>query len=415
MKTRIVLFAAVQLFLSQVGIGQNLTDTPIPVTVLTQEDIFKQGVWNFSLNQYLDFNAGTNKDNGEKTGKYNSFDTRMEANYFFIDHFALGVGVRMGSEKTTTTVLDPETIERTNVIGGYLNAIYGTNVGGVINLITKANVGGGQIRYRDDYGYGELDEKDKYFTAGVMVGTPFMINRNVYFTPSLGYEFRQTKWDDNKEVRNSFNVGLRMDFFMGCGDDHCELSKDPLTLDGRYDQGNMELGSRMFGSFQTGNQKTTYQGEGEVTQKDGFNNSRLSGYFLYYVINHLAVGASLDYSCESTNSKDVNYKTRQSQLVFNPMVRYHLPFENCLKNIYADGSFGFGFNNNKTEDDYGEDKEKASVMNWKLGAGYNYFVSEHFSLNPFVGYGGQTLNYKDNDFKTSNGGIYAGVGWNFHL
>jgi len=95
--------------------------------------------------------------------------------------------------------------------------------------------------------------------------------------------------------------------------------------------------------------------------------------------------------------------------------KHNLPFDNLLKNIYTEGSFGFGFNNSKTEDGSGEVTDNASVMNWRLGARYTYFVSEHFSLSPMFGYGSQSLKYKNDDLKTANGGIYAGVGWNFHL
>jgi hypothetical protein len=284
-----------------------------------------------------------------------------------------------------------------------------------MNLVAEAEVGGGQVKFLDDYGYGEQESSDKYFIAGLSVGTPLRLNRNVYFTPSLGYQYRKTTWDDNREVRNSFNLELKMDFFMGCGDDACDLSDNPVSISSRYQKGDMELGSNMIGNWQTGSQKTTYEGDGEYVEKGGFGNSSLSGYFLYYLLNNLAIGAGMDFSCDRTSSKDSDYKEKSGSVLFNPIVRYHVPVENMLKNLYGDGSIGIGTEFNKTDDGSGETKDNASVFRWRLGAGYNYFVAEHFSLNPMIGYGGQTNNNKDDDIKQSNNGLYAGIGWIYHI
>jgi len=414
MKTKFTLLVVFIFTMANFISGQP-KETVSPVSVISAEDIFKQGVWNFSLDQSINFITGNSKVDGEKTGTFGDFDTRLEANYFFVDNFAVGLGFRMGSDKTTSTILSTETIEQTNVLGGYFNALYGTRVGGVINIITKATAGMGQVKFINDDGFGENESKDKYFTWGVSAGTPLKLNRNVYFTPTLGYNYRKTTWDDNKEVQNSFNVGLQMDFFMGCGDDRCELSKNPLEIDSNYRRGDMELGSAMFGGFQLGSQKTTYVGDGEYEQKDGFGNSRLSGFFRYYVTRDFAVGAGLDYFCDRTNSKDSDYKTRQSELTINPLARYHLPMDNSLRNLFIDGAVGIGFNNSKTINGDNETKDNASVFQWKIGAGYDYFVAEHFSLVPMIGYGGQTLNYKDDDYKSSKNGLIAGIGWTYHL
>ena len=415
MKPKIMLFTALFGITVMAVQGQLLKESSLPVSVLSSEDIFKQGVWNFNLNELISLQAGNTREDGVKTGTFSNLDGNIEANYFFIDHFGAGAGIGFTQDVTRVTEFDPEALEKINVLDGHFNFLYGNNIGGVVNIITKANVGLGSYTTINDFGYGEYETKYNYFKTGVSVGTPIEINRNVYFTPSAGYSYIRYKNDDFKEVCHGFNLELNMDFFMGCGDDMCDLSDNPLSLDSRFIQGDMVLGSRMFGNFQVGKQTTTYQGEGEVTQNDGFGNSRLSGYFLYYVMNNLAIGAGTDFSCNRTNSKDTEYKTKQSEATFYPVVRYNLPFDNMLKNIYTEGSFGFGFNNSKTEDGSGEVTDNASVINWRLGAGYTYFVSEHFSLSPVFGYGSQTLKYKNDDLKAANGGIYAGVGWNFHL
>jgi hypothetical protein len=415
MKIRYFLVATSLMVIARASFGQVTVDVNSPVKVLGADDIFNQGVWNFNLNQNLDFLSMKTSEDGDKTGTYSLFDSRIEANYFLIDHLAVGLGVRLSNEKTTNTLIDPESVEKINVAGGYLNVLYGTNVGGVINIVTKATVGTGQVKYVSDYGFGENETKDKYLTLGLSVGTPIELSRNVYFTPYLGYEYRKTSDDDYKEKRNSATLGLRMDFFMGCGDDECDLSDNPISVNSRFRQGELLLGSKMFGHFQVGGQNTTYEGEGEYTQKDGFGNSSLSGFALFYILNNLGVGAGIDSYCDRSNSKDTEYKTRQGEFTVNPIIRYHVPVGTMLRNLYAEGSVGFGINSSKTVDDEEEYKEKSSVMNWKIGAGYHYFVAEHFSLSPFAGYGGNSLKYKDDDYKTSKSGLYAGIGWNFHL
>jgi hypothetical protein len=391
-------------------------NTATPVSVITSEDIYHAGVWNFNLNQAVG-NIGTGgiKEDGEKTGNFFMHRTSIEANYFFIDHVAVGAGFWTSQQNNTLTEFEPDQIEKINVIGGNFNAIYGNELGGVVNIITKAGVGFGQRKETADYGYGKQESKDKLFYVNLNIGSPIKVDKNVYFTPNIGYEYSKVNGENQDEIRNAFTVGLNMEMYMGCGDKLCECRDDRYPLANRYKPGEIILGSRMYGGLQIGGKKTVYQGDGEYESKDYFRNSALSGFMLYYILESLAVGAGLDYGCDRTSSKDNDYIEKQSELTINPIIRYNAPVKNMLKNLYGEASIGVGFNNESTDDGDEVIKDNAFAFRWKLGAGYNVLLSENFSVSPQAGYGGQTLNYKDNDYKVSRSGLYAGIGLNYHI
>lgn len=416
MKTKNIILVTVLSLNGLHSMGQlKKKESVSPVSVVSSEDIFKKGVVNFNLNQVLSFEPGTTKRDGEKTGNYFNYNGRIEANYFFIDHFGIGAGINLKGQKTTTEILTSETIQQVDVITGHGNVLYGTRLGEVVNLITKASVGGGKKKTYNDDGYGEYEDVIKYLNFGITAGTPLQLNRNVYFTPSVGWYYNRAKQDNYTQVTNGVVVNMNMDFFMGKGDDECDLSENPFPISQRYNQGDFHLGSRMFGRFKTGGITTTYEGEGGYEYKDNFGRGNVSGYGLYYVIDNLAAGLGVDYTGERIKSKETEYKDSYCEYTINPIVRYHIPVDNYFRNFYVEGSAGVGGSKSKTEHAEGTNEQKSSIFKWQGAIGFNYYVSEHFSLSPVVGYGNWTSKDKDTDVKTSANGIYAGIGWNYHI
>jgi hypothetical protein len=402
------------LLIHAVSFGQrNHKDNPSLVQVISSEDIFKQGVWNFNLTTPLEFNTGITKQDGDKTGNYTDFRTHIEANYFLIDGFAVGAGVEYSTNKDVYTYLNPEEIDKVEVVSGIFNAIYGFRAGNVINIKTKASFSGGVEKNSEDNGYGVTETKDHFYNINVDIGTPIQLQRNVFITPEIGYNFRHYKGEqyDYKENRNSFYAGACMDFYMGCGDDHCDLSGTRVPFTDRYRQGSWEAGSSMFGNIRIGSSKTTEDyGEGGVyTTKEGLNRINLMGKLFYYPIDNLGVGGAVDIFNSRRNNKDSGYKYSSTDFLFIPSVKYHIPLDNALKNLYGEAGFGIGFSNDQQDDNGDVTKTKYFTTSWNVQVGYDYFINRNFSFNPFVGYEGLTYKEKESGNKYGYGGLISGV------
>lgn len=413
MKTNRYLITGMAFLLSVTAFSQLEKKSHTPVSVISQEDIFRAGVWNFNLHQNINIHPAVEKNNGDKSGNTLKFDTDIEANYFFIDHFGVGARFGLSEDRFKQADVDPEQVERVEVLRGGANLLYGTRVGGVLNILTKLSIGGGRERTIDLYGEEENKSDERFFTMRASVGTPLKLNRNVYFTPNLGFNYRGKGEGDYRKNYNTFFVGYNMDFFMGCGDDRCDLSDNPVPVSERYRQGEISVGSGFYGDVQLGTLRSNY--EGDEMDKYGYGNTRLGVNGLYYVIDNLGVGAGISYSADRRKNKDSEYIESGSEFLFYPMARYHLPMDNMLRNFYGEAGFGIGYTRSKNG--YGENifSEKSFMTAWKAGIGYEYYIGENFSLSPMLGYGCRNNNFKDSDNKKKVGGIYAGVEWNFKV
>jgi len=400
---------------SGISYGQRIKEQSVPVSVLGSEDIFRKGVWNFNLEQVLNFQAGSTFVDNEKTGTIRRNLGKLEANYFVVDHLAVGAGLGFSGNRSQQDGISMDLLNRTEVIRGNLNVLYGDRIAGVIDVITKASIGAGNQKQTYDYGYGEQTSKYPFLNLDLTVGTPIGINRNVYFQPYVGYSYQRTTGDQFREISNSFLLGFSMEYFMGCGDDICDLSEHPLSIDERFRKGDFELGSRLFSEISAGGQKTISEGMQEYTSRDGISSGNLSGYGLYYLADNLGLGAGLDMSFLRNKSKDNEFLDRSREFLFYPILRYHVPASGMLKNLYGETSFGIGMNSTLSENGESPLENKERLTRWKVGLGYNYYIAEHFSLSPMLGFFNETRKNKDQDQSNSNRGLYAGIGWNYHL
>lgn len=406
----LILFAAIT-----PGFGQRLGDLSNPVTVLGKDDIFKQGAWNFNLEQVINFQAGSTFVDNEKTGSFRRNLGKLEANYFVIDHLAVGAGLGFSGNRNNQDGISMDLLNRTEVIKGNLNVLYGDRIGGVINVLTKASIGGGRQKQTYDYGYGEQTSNSPFLNLDLTIGTPIGINKNVYFQPYAGYSFQRTRGDQFREISNTFQLGFTMEYFMGCGDNICDLSENPLSIDERFRKGDIELGSRMYGKISGGGQKTISEGMQEFTSKDGISSGNLSGYGLYYLADNLGLGAGLDVLFFRNKSKDNDFLDRSREFIINPILRYHVPATGMLKNLYGETSFGIGKSSTFSENGEIPLENKEQLTRWKVGLGYNYYIAEHFSISPMLGFFNENRKNKDQDQSNSSRGLYAGIGWNYHL
>lgn len=174
----------------------------------------------------------------------------------------------------------------------------------------------------------------------------------------------------------------------------------------QYNQGRMLVGGSLGFSAQT--EKTKYDGN---TQTDGkWTSFSLEPQFGYFVIDNLAVGASLDLGLSKWKDEadsDDDYSVTSFE--FTPTVRYYLP-----QNIFFQGQVGVGTAKYK----YGSgniDEDKYSTLSFALAAGYAYFLTDNVAIEPMIGYGSSSEKNKHTDVKHINNGLFLRVGLQVYL
>lgn len=152
---------------------------------------------------------------------------------------------------------------------------------------------------------------------------------------------------------------------------------------------------------------------GSTTTKGGnstdFTLSPSAGYF---VIDNLAVGASLDFGASSTKYTGSSGKSSSTSIGLSPFVRYYLS-----QGIFFQGQVGFGSQNSKSPTGGGTTSTtKYSTSNWSLGAGYAYFLNDFVAVEPMIGYGSNSQKTTSGpDVKYSQPGLFIKVGFQVYL
>jgi outer membrane protein len=174
----------------------------------------------------------------------------------------------------------------------------------------------------------------------------------------------------------------------------------------QFNQGRMLVGGSAELSTNTYKDK-----DGGTTVTNGTSTSlSISPSFGYFVIDNLAVGASLGLGFSKWNDKragDGDYTT--SSLRIEPFVRYYLPL-----GIFFQGKFGIGTTKYKYDDNAFNDR-KTNSGNLAVSAGYAIFLTDNIALEPELGYRVSRSKYDDSDEKSINGGIFMRIGFQIYL
>lgn len=174
----------------------------------------------------------------------------------------------------------------------------------------------------------------------------------------------------------------------------------------QYSKGRMLVGGSL--SFSAETEKTKYDGN---TQTDGkWTSFSLEPQFGYFVIDNLAVGASLDLGLSKwRDDDDSDDDYTSTSIEFRPTVRYYLP-----QNIFFQGQVAFG----SSKDKYGSgnvDEDKYSNSGFTLGVGYAYFLNDNIAIEPLIGYGSWGQKDKETDTKYVDNGLFLRIGFQIYL
>jgi outer membrane protein len=155
-----------------------------------------------------------------------------------------------------------------------------------------------------------------------------------------------------------------------------------------------------------------------VKAKDGGNSVKLGNETTisfspsagYFVIDNLAVGASLDLSTHKSKDDSDNSEYTSNTFSFGPFARYYI-----TKGLFGEAQITFGSNKDKYDDSDGTDEDKASLFGWSLGAGYAIMISDQVAFEPSVGYGSVALKPDGGSGKLVTSGILVNVGVTVYL
>ncbi|MBP6810362.1 MAG: outer membrane beta-barrel protein [Saprospiraceae bacterium] len=157
----------------------------------------------------------------------------------------------------------------------------------------------------------------------------------------------------------------------------------PIAQGQFTDQGRFMIGSAV--GFATNTSKTSFSGqtpnEGESEpQNTQWNVAPSIGYFLF---NNFTLGIGLDYTT-STESREGEAKTKDSDLLFGPFARYYFPFGD--KAVFLQGNFGFG-NSSENSNLGGTDQNiNTNILAIGAGPGFTIFSNDAIGLEALVKY-----------------------------
>lgn len=174
----------------------------------------------------------------------------------------------------------------------------------------------------------------------------------------------------------------------------------------QFNQGRMLVGGSL--AFQSVTNKSKFNGQSTTEGKN--TDFSIAPQFGYFVIDNLAVGATLDFGLSKWKDDDGDYKSTATSFEFQPTVRYYLPV-----GVFFQGQFGVGGGKYKEEDDGDSDEEKFNRTSFAGAVGYAFFLNDNIAIEPMIGYGSTIDNYKDLDYKDINNGLFLRIGVQAYL
>lgn len=169
----------------------------------------------------------------------------------------------------------------------------------------------------------------------------------------------------------------------------------------QMNQGTMIIGGSV--GFESNKEKV--ESGGVSVDQGTITSLEFAPQFGYFVIDNLAVGATLNFSNSKFKPDGGGGDQTSSSFVFNPFARYY------FGNIFGEGQVGFG--SMKFDDGDGESKDK--IFGWQIGAGYAAFLNESVAIEPQIGYRSVSFDDNDFDFKSTSSGLIFRVAIQVYL
>lgn len=384
----------------------------LPVLILAQDSVsaknpnpFAAGINQFPLKQNVSLKFLNIYEDGEKTSKTNSEDVFIMYNRFIANGFAIGGQVSAGWSGDHNGT---EYLSRDWSVG--LNFTYGKHFSDNFNMYVRLGGKYGQEKDITEYtGNTFTDKWNKYGFTG-RVAFPFVLNpaKTVYLTPSLNYQYTTYDYDDSKETDNELGFYMGFEDYSDC--DEMGYDRNRRFSANMYNQGSafVDYYSKFAVDF-TGN-KTEYDNSTTGDYRYNISQVRLNTKAAYYIVDNLAVGASVRLDAGSSKEKDTDYKSSWTEWKIGPLVNFNIPTKTCWNNMFLEGGAEWGGYTYKDDYGTGTTTDKYKVFEWNAGVGYNIFIGPNVSLTPKIGWEQMAETNKDDDSKYETKGVVFRLG-----
>jgi len=108
---------------------------------------------------------------------------------------------------------------------------------------------------------------------------------------------------------------------------------------------------------------------------------------MYYIVNNLALGASLDFGTATYKNDASNNKQTIGSFSFMPMLELNMPGDNKgLNNLFVRAGYGFGTQRTEYTSGNTTNTTKYTTTDFCVGLGYNFFFHKGLSFTPIFDY-----------------------------
>jgi outer membrane protein len=138
----------------------------------------------------------------------------------------------------------------------------------------------------------------------------------------------------------------------------------------------------------------------------------------YFIIDNLPVGLNLSISTYKTKSIGSDNESVSTDITFGPFARYYIKLDKLMP--MAELYMSFGASKSKSTYSGSTSEKKYGVVEYGIGAGASYFITDQIAFDMLIGYSSDKYNLKS---ETSPGGVksmsaedssdkYTGIGIN---
>lgn len=177
----------------------------------------------------------------------------------------------------------------------------------------------------------------------------------------------------------------------------CSAALIPVAQGQFTDRGRFMLGSAVGFSTNTSKISTTGQTPGVAETEPQNNQWNVAPYIGYFLFNNFTLGIGLDYTA-SSETREGQAKTKDSDLLFGPYARYYFPFGD--KAFFLQGNFGFGNSSDNYAIDGANQNINTNILAVGAGPGFTIFSNDAIGLEALVKY-----NYARSKFDIDVAGV----------
>ncbi len=366
---------------------------------------FAKGQWEFLVNRKFDYENMANYGDNESSGQQNKLLIDLGATYYFAKGFGVGLDL---SGDFTGNHYSGDILNRKWI--GDLSFTYGIPITNNFGVYGRAGIGYGITNNIVKTSGNSTTTKYNLFNEKAEIGVlirPYESSQ-WFIDPYISYRNQTTNFDGGKETESRFQVGLRLETFLGCDEFTCGM-RNGYGSPNRYQQGTSFIGFISEGNFGFGQIKTSYSGTGYSASEIDFTKESLGFEYNIYVLHNLAVGAEFQIGGEVQKDKGSDNKVTTSDWSINPGIELNLPVQNGLNNMFLKGGITFGSGMNGTSNGTSSSSLKTNIFNYCVGVGYNDFFTNRLSLTPIIEYDWNTNKDTDTNLKLKTKGLDFGL------